>query len=70
MSEEKDVLRVLHGAEEFLLCPADFSTYEDVLKHLSINPETVLLIKDGKVVPHDAQPASGVLKLIGVVSGG
>jgi len=70
MSEEKGVLRVLYGAEKFLLCPADFSTYEDVLKCLNVNPETVLLIKDGKAVPRDAQPTAGVLKLVGVVSGG
>jgi len=65
-----EVISVSCGAEKTSHCPSDFSTYEELLVHLKINPETVLLFHDGKVVPRDAQPRAGQLKVVRVVSGG
>ena len=64
------VMYVIYGAERLSLCPSDFSTYEDVLVHLNINPETVLLFMDGRPVPRDARPMAGQLRIVSVVSGG
>ena len=46
------------------------STYLDLLNLLDINPETVVLLKDGKPVPLDDRVEEGELKVLRVISGG
>ncbi len=45
-------------------------TYEDVLKELGINPETVVVVKEGLPVPSDEQVEEGEVKVLRVISGG
>ncbi|MFA0822904.1 MAG: hypothetical protein ACC612_08425 [Methanomethylovorans sp.] len=44
--------------------------YEDLLRELKINPETVLLLKDGELVPSDGIATSGNLSIIIITSKG
>ena len=45
-------------------------TYEDLLFELDINPETVVVIKEGHPVPIDCKVSSGKITIIRVASGG
>jgi len=46
-------------------------TLEQALRELGILPETVLAIKDGRIVPLSHRPADGEeLELVDVISGG
>jgi len=44
--------------------------YSDILESLNINPETVVLVRDGKPIPTDDFVAGGEVKVLRVVSGG
>ena len=46
------------------------SNYYDVLASLKINPETVVVFKDGVPVPFDAPISGGSVDVLRVVSGG
>ena len=45
-------------------------TYEDLLDLLNINPETVVILKDGNPVPVDDVLEAGGVEVIRVVSSG
>ncbi|MDD1757150.1 MAG: thiamine biosynthesis protein ThiS [Methanotrichaceae archaeon] len=45
-------------------------TYEDLLRNIGINPETVVVLKDGGPVPVDDQIQKGEIMIIRVVSSG
>ncbi|HID27086.1 MAG TPA: MoaD/ThiS family protein [Methanosarcinales archaeon] len=45
-------------------------TYEELLIKLNINPETVVVLKNGNPVPFDEKVVSGDLEILRVVSGG
>ncbi|WP_456468261.1 hypothetical protein [Archaeoglobus sp.] len=44
--------------------------YSDILESLGINPETVVIVKDGLPVPTDEVAEEGEVKVIRVISGG
>ncbi len=44
--------------------------YHDLLKRLGINPETVVVVKDGKPVPVDDFVEEGEITVMRVISGG
>ncbi|WP_292352304.1 hypothetical protein [Methanomethylovorans sp. PtaU1.Bin093] len=44
--------------------------YEDVLRELRINQETVLLFKDGELVPSDGVASPGNLSILKITSKG
>ncbi|MBE0522838.1 MAG: MoaD/ThiS family protein [Methanosarcinales archaeon] len=46
------------------------STYYDVLACLKINPETVIIMVDGRPVPMDEMVSADYLEILRVVSGG
>jgi sulfur carrier protein len=46
------------------------STYEDILAALEINPETVVVLRDGDPVPLDDEIEEGEISIIRVVSSG
>ncbi|AGK61799.1 Sulfur transfer protein involved in thiamine biosynthesis [Archaeoglobus sulfaticallidus PM70-1] len=46
------------------------STYLDILNIFSINPESVLILKDGSPVPLDDVVEEGEIKIMKVISGG
>ncbi|MBO8183212.1 MAG: MoaD/ThiS family protein [Archaeoglobus sp.] len=46
------------------------STYVDLLNIFNINPETVIVLKDGKPVPIDDKVEKGEIKVLRVISGG
>ncbi len=46
------------------------SNYYDLLASLRLNPETVVVFKDGVPVPFDAPVAAGAIDVLRVVSGG
>lgn len=46
------------------------STYKDVLTFLEINPETVIILVDGRPVPVDEAVYADHLEILRVVSGG
>lgn len=48
----------------------DHSTYENLLEVLKINPETVLVLNEGKAVPLDGEISSARLTILRVVRGG
>ncbi|MFQ6055774.1 MAG: MoaD/ThiS family protein [Methanosarcinales archaeon] len=48
----------------------DKITYEELLIKLNINPETVVVLKNGNPVPFDEKVVSGDLEILRVVSGG
>lgn len=46
-------------------------TAQELLKHLQINPATVLIVKNGEVIlPDEALSETDEIKLLSVVSGG
>lgn len=45
-------------------------TYEDLLDILNINPETVVILKDGNPVPADDVLEAGSVEVIRIVSSG
>ena len=45
-------------------------TYSDLLEELGINPETVVLVRNGLPVPVDDKVEEGELEVIRVISGG
>jgi sulfur carrier protein len=45
-------------------------TYEELLRNIGINPETVVVLKDGGPVPFDDQIQKGEIMIIRVVSSG
>ncbi len=45
-------------------------TYEDLLDILNINPETVVILKDGNPVPVDDVLEAGSVEVIRIVSSG
>lgn len=45
-------------------------TYEDLLDILNINPETIVILKDGNPVPVDDVLEAGGVEVIRVVSSG
>ncbi|RLI81286.1 hypothetical protein DRP07_07635 [Archaeoglobales archaeon] len=46
------------------------STYLDLLNIFNINPETVLILRNGKPVPIDDRVEKGEIKVLRVISGG
>ena len=44
--------------------------YYDLLQKLEINPETVVIVKDGLPIPVDDKIEAGRIKIIRVISGG
>ena len=48
----------------------DGSTYEDLLRELKINQETVIVLRDGLPVPLDAKVSQSDITVLRVVSGG
>ncbi len=46
------------------------STYFDLLSFLKVNPETVVVFKDGVPVAHDSAVEEARLEVMRVVSGG
>ncbi len=46
------------------------STYFNLLNIFNINPETVIVLKDGKPVPIDEKVEEGEIKILRVISGG
>jgi sulfur carrier protein len=46
------------------------STYEDLLTALEINPETVVVLRDGDPVPLDDIIEDGEISIVKVVSSG
>lgn len=44
--------------------------YSDVLRELGINPETVVIVKDGMPVPTDDFVEEGEVTVMRVISGG
>lgn len=44
--------------------------YSEILESLGINPETVVVVKDGLPVPTDEVAEEGEIKVIRVISGG
>lgn len=47
-----------------------FHTYEDLLKELKINSETVVVLKDDVPQPIDCKVSGGKITILRVVSGG
>jgi len=45
-------------------------TYSEILESMGINPETVVIIRDGIPVPTDEVAEEGEIKVIRVISGG
>jgi sulfur carrier protein len=45
-------------------------TYFDLLNIFKINPETVIVVKNGKPVPLDERVEEGEIKILRVISGG
>jgi sulfur carrier protein len=46
------------------------SNYYDLLATLKLNPETVVVFRDGQPVPFDASVSAGTIDVLRVVSGG
>jgi sulfur carrier protein len=46
------------------------TTYSQLLEILEINPEMVVVIKDGLPLPMDERVEEGEIKIIRVISGG
>lgn len=44
--------------------------YVDLLNSLNINPETVVIVKDGLPIPVDDKVEDGEIKVVRVISGG
>lgn len=64
-------LKILSGGvSEQTLEIDDGTTYEDLLRIVGINQETVIVLKDGQSVPLDGVVMSGNLSILRTVSGG
>ncbi len=64
-------IRVHAGkAEEKEIEVRDGSNYYDLLGALKLNPETVVIFRDGVPVSFDAPVAAGKIEVLRVVSGG
>lgn len=46
------------------------ATYEDLLKKLDINEESVIVLKDGNATPLDGVVESGKIQVLKITSGG
>lgn len=46
------------------------ATYEDLLKKLDINEESVIVLKDGDATPLDGVVESGKIQVLKITSGG
>lgn len=46
------------------------ATYEDLLKTLDINEESVIVLKDGQATPLDGVVESGNIQVLKITSGG
>ena len=55
---------------EINLALPEGSSYFDMLRELKINPETVVVFKNGVPVAFDSQVESGLIDVMRVVSGG
>ena len=55
---------------EINLALPEGSSYFDMLRELKINPETVVVFKNGVPVAFDAMVESGMIDVMRVVSGG
>ena len=64
-------IKILSGGvkEETREVPEDF-TYENLLGSLNINPEIVLVFRNGNPVPLDETVSSDDVEILRVVSGG
>jgi sulfur carrier protein ThiS len=56
---EEKVVRIRRG-----------ETYQDLLLHLGINPETALVFRGREPLPQDEKAQSGEIRVIKVISGG
>ena len=56
--------------KEEVLEVEDGVRYSELLKKLNINPETVVIVKDGLPVPIDDVVESGDIAIVRVISGG
>ncbi len=45
-------------------------TYEDILEYLHINPEIVLVFRDGNPIPLDGKVTQDSIEILRVVTGG
>ena len=45
-------------------------TYEEFLRNIGINPQTVVVLKDGGPIPFDDQIQKGEITIIRVISSG
>lgn len=58
------------GVKEQTREVSEDSTYEDLLKSLSINPEIVIVLCNGESMPLDEKVTSGDVEILKVVTGG
>ena len=58
------------GVREQALEVTEGSTYEDILEALHINPEIVIVFRDGAPVPLDESVSPGGVEILRVVTGG
>lgn len=70
MSKTVNLKILFGGVPEQTLEIDDGATYEDLLRMLDINQETVIVLKDGQSVPLDGTVMSGNLSILRTVSGG
>lgn len=59
-----------HGKKEEIVDIDESKRYSEILESLGINPETVVLVKDGMPVPVEELAEEGEVKVIRVISGG
>ena len=70
MSIKVNVKLLAGGVSERQVQVEEDSKYEDLLKMLGINQETVIVLKDGQAVPIDGTVTSDDLTILRIVSGG
>ena len=58
------------GTTEKIITVENGITYEELLKILNINPETVIILKEKQAVPFDETVTESDLTIIRIVSGG
>ena len=58
------------GVLEKIIEVGERSTYSDILAELDINPETVVVMVEGRPVPIDDVVDSGRIDILRIVSGG
>lgn len=63
-------VRVLPGKIEKRVNVSNDITYESLVTQLKINPEEVLVLKEGKSVPIDDKVEEGEITILRVISGG